>query len=228
MDYSAANTAVWNPVVQCGILAATILLANLLRRKVGFIRRMMMPTAVLGGFILLILKITGLIRVDPVFMEGITYHCIAIGFIATSLRIPSRNEEDRGNLVGLRSGAIIVGSYMIQAVMGLTISILLGYTLIPSLFKAELITDLKRRAQAQQMAAATAAMGGAPGGPAQGDPPAVTMGSSGPDAPGGLVASGPEDEDKKISSMPTNIQKDFNRLPGKAKNALLRVQPGMN
>ncbi|MBO7700029.1 MAG: hypothetical protein J6S47_03015, partial [Eubacteriaceae bacterium] len=136
MDYSAANTAVWNPVVQCGILAATILLANLLRRKVGFIRRMMMPTAVLGGFILLILKITGLIRVDPIFMEGITYHCIAIGFIATSLRIPSRNEEDRGNLVGLRSGAIIVGSYMIQAVVGLTISILLGYTLIPSLFKA--------------------------------------------------------------------------------------------
>ncbi|MBR2781038.1 MAG: sodium:glutamate symporter [Eubacteriaceae bacterium] len=136
MDYSAANTAVWNPVIQCGILAATILLANLLRRKVGFIRRMMMPTAVLGGFILLILKITGLIRVDPIFMEGITYHCIAIGFIATSLRIPSRNEEDRGNLVGLRSGAIIVGSYMIQAVVGLAISILLGYTLIPSLFKA--------------------------------------------------------------------------------------------
>lgn len=98
--------------------------------------------------------------------------------------------------------------------------------LIPK--KAELITDLKRRAQAQQMAAATAAMGGAPGGPVQGGPPAVTMGSGGPDAPGGLVASGPEDEDKKISSMPTNIQKDFNQLPGKAKNALLRVQPGMN
>ena len=136
MDYSAANTAVWNPVVQCGILAATILLANLLRRKVGFIRRMMMPTAVLGGFILLILKITGIIKVDPVFMEAITYHCIAIGFIATSLRIPARSEEDKGNLVGLRSGAVIVGSYMIQAVVGLVISIALGYTLMPSLFKA--------------------------------------------------------------------------------------------
>ncbi|MBO4359516.1 MAG: hypothetical protein J5822_01430 [Eubacteriaceae bacterium] len=136
MDYSAANTAVWNPVVQCGILAATILLANLLRRKVGFIRRMMMPTAVLGGFILLLLKIAGLIKVDPFFMEAITYHCIAIGFIATSLRIPAKSEEDRGNLVGLRSGAVIVGSYMIQAMAGLAISIGLGYTLMPGLFKA--------------------------------------------------------------------------------------------
>ena len=136
MDYSASNSFIWNPIVQSGILAATILLANLVRKNVGFIRKLMMPTAVLGGFILLILKITGLISIDLRFMEAVTYHCIAIGFIATSLRIPSKTEEDKGNLVGLRSGAVIVGSYMIQAVTGLVISILLAYTVMPGLFKA--------------------------------------------------------------------------------------------
>ena len=33
MDYSSANTALWNPMLQIGILAVTILLASVLRRN---------------------------------------------------------------------------------------------------------------------------------------------------------------------------------------------------
>ena len=94
--------------------------------------------------------------------------------------------------------------------------------LIPK--KAELVTELKRRAQAQQMAAAAAAMGGMPAGAPTGSGPPITMGSGGPDAPGGPVAGGPEDETKRIQNMPTNIQQDWNKLPGKAQKALLRVK----
>lgn len=56
MDYSAANQALWNIVIQLGLIAAVILLANLMRQKIPLIRKSLMPVAVLGGFLLLIAK----------------------------------------------------------------------------------------------------------------------------------------------------------------------------
>jgi len=136
MDYSASNTELWSAILQIGIIAATILVANFLRKKVAFIRKTLMPTAVLGGFLLLIAKTLGIINIDNTFMENLTYHCIAIGFIAMSLRVPSKEGVDKGDLVGLKSGAVIVGSYMIQVISGLAISIGLAYTIMPDMFKA--------------------------------------------------------------------------------------------
>lgn len=136
MNYTAANTDLWNPIIQIGIIAATILVANVLRRKIPFIRKSLMPTAVLGGFLLLIVKLLGLIELDLDFMEALTYHGIAIGFIALSLRVPDVSYREKGDRVGLKSGAIIVGSYMIQAVAGLIISLALAYTIKPDMFKA--------------------------------------------------------------------------------------------
>ena len=39
MDFSAANTALWNPIIQIGIIALLILLANVLRRKIKLIQQ---------------------------------------------------------------------------------------------------------------------------------------------------------------------------------------------
>ena len=141
VDYSAANTLLWNAVVQMGIIATTILVANLLRRRFRFIRKSMMPTAVLGGLLLLVVKVIfdkgfGLTFLDNVFLEKLTYHGIAVGFIAMSLRVPERDEKEPMNHVGLRSGATIVSSYMIQGIFGLGISLALAYTVMPNLFKA--------------------------------------------------------------------------------------------
>lgn len=61
MDYSAANHALWNIIVQFGLLAGAILLANILRQKLTFIRKSMIPVAVLAGFLLLFAKILGLV-----------------------------------------------------------------------------------------------------------------------------------------------------------------------
>ena len=62
MDYSAANTDLWNSILQISILAVTILAANVLRRKVPFIRKSLMPTAVLAGFLMLFLKLLGVFQ----------------------------------------------------------------------------------------------------------------------------------------------------------------------
>lgn len=136
MDYSAANVSLWNSVTQIGIIAITIIVANVIRRKVPFVKKSMIPTAVLGGFILLILKLLNVVRVDNTVMEMITYHGIAIGFIALSLRVPDNNEKKKGDYTGLKSGAIIVSTYMVQGVIGLAVSLGLAYTVMPKLFKA--------------------------------------------------------------------------------------------
>lgn len=136
MDYSNANASLWNVIIQFGIIAVVILLSNLLRRKVPVIRNSLMPTAVLGGFILLIVRSAGIFTFDTDFMEKLIYHGIALGFIAMSLRIPEKNIEEKGNFTAPKSGAIIVGSYLIQAIFGLAISIGLAYTVMPGMFKA--------------------------------------------------------------------------------------------
>ena len=90
MDFSSANVGLWNPIVQMGIIAGLILLANTLRQKIRFIRDSLMPTAVLAGFILLLLRTFNIIHVNPSYLESITYHAIALGFIALSLRRPEQ------------------------------------------------------------------------------------------------------------------------------------------
>ena len=135
MDFSAENTALWNWIIQIGVIAGSILLANLLRRKVKFIRKSLMPTAVLAGFILLLLNSLNILNINMQFMEMLTYHCLAIGFIAMSLRIPSK-ESGSGALIGSKSGALIVSTYLVQAIVGLIISLGLAYTIMPDFFKA--------------------------------------------------------------------------------------------
>ena len=135
MDYSAANVLLWNCIIQLGTIAGAILFCNMLRNRIKAIRSAMMPVAVMAGFLLLLLKYTGLIRIDGEFMEILVYHGIALGFIAMSLRVPNK-EANRNDRAALKSGAIIVSSYMVQGVVGLLISIILGYTVMPGLFKA--------------------------------------------------------------------------------------------
>ena len=137
MDFSAANTGLWNFIIQFGLLAGLLLFANILIRKIMFIRKAMIPTAVLGGFIALILRELNMIPLELDFLEKVTYHAIGIGFIALSLRIPAKySEKEKRDLAGLKSGALIVSTYLVQGITGLIISIGLAYTIMPDFFKA--------------------------------------------------------------------------------------------
>ena len=136
MDFSSANNELWSPIIQIGIIAGLVLLANILRRKLLFVRKSMIPTAVLAGFILLLLKTLNLVpMVTTEFLESITYHTIALGFIAMSLRVPEKTLETE-RMIGSKSGALIVSTYLVQALTGLIISIALSWTFMPDLFKA--------------------------------------------------------------------------------------------
>lgn len=139
MDFSASNAQLWRALLQLALLSAVMLFANVVRRKVPFIRKSLLPTAVVGGFFALVVRLTGLVPLDSKFMETMTYHMTAIGFIALALRMPRRSElteAARARHDGLKSGILIVCSYLTQGILGLGITMALGYTIMPDLFKA--------------------------------------------------------------------------------------------
>ena len=136
MEFAFNDAKLWSFIIQMGVLAAIMLLANVMRRKIPFIRKMLMPTAVLAGFIALILRVIGIIKLDNSQLEIVTYHTIAIGFIALSLIIPNRERNFSKAFVGSKTGALIVSYYLLQGVIGLVISIGLAYTIRPDMFKA--------------------------------------------------------------------------------------------
>ena len=137
MNYSAENIALWSPVVQLGIIALLVLVSNILRLKIPFVKKTLMPTSVLAGFLLLGFKYTGLLEINSNLLDSLTYHGIALGFIAMSLRV-SKNDFSQGGGIrtAVNSGAMIVSTYMIQGIIGLIISLGLAYTFKPDMFKA--------------------------------------------------------------------------------------------
>lgn len=135
MDFSASNVDLWRPMIQFGIIAALILASNILCRKIKWIRSCLLPTSVLAGFLMLLLRSFDIFPVDTGFLEAITYHALALGFIALSLRVLDKN-PDGGALHGAKNGALIVSTYLVQALIGLAVSLTLAYTFMPQLFQA--------------------------------------------------------------------------------------------
>ena len=119
MNYSAENIGLWSPVIQLGIIAILVLISNILRLKIPLVKKTLMPTSVLAGFLLLGFKYTGILPIDTNILDALTYHGIALGFIAMSLRVTKSDFSQGGGVrTAVNSGAIIVSSYMIQGVVG--------------------------------------------------------------------------------------------------------------
>ena len=128
-DFTLANyDAVWSFLVQFGSLLLFLLLGNILRRKISFFRKCLVPSALLGGAILLIVNMIGkqfgVILFDNQLMQVITYHCLAIGFAAMSLKTEKSTHKTNPAQV-MEFGALQGGTYMLQAFIGLGITLIL-------------------------------------------------------------------------------------------------------
>lgn len=123
-----SDAYVWTFMGQLAILFIAILAGNVLRTKVPFLKKMYIPAAIIGGFLVLILKqipaLTAL--VDNSTMEIITYHCLGLGFAAMALKT-AKEERKVSTVKVVESGAIMAGGYLIQALIGLVISIIFFY-----------------------------------------------------------------------------------------------------
>ncbi len=130
-DFTLANYgAVWAFLVQLGLLLLFLMLGNILRRTIPLFRKCLIPSALLGGTLLLVVNIIckqfGFALVDNRLMQVITYHCLAIGFAAMSLKTEkSSHKTSKAQVVEF--GALQGGTYMLQAFIGLGITIVLYF-----------------------------------------------------------------------------------------------------
>jgi len=127
----------WNELFQIMLICGLLILAHVIRRNIPFLRKMLIPTSVIAGFIGLGFKylfnetgmqIDGMPLIDSEFMNVITYHALAFGFIA--IGFVSRNKKKVKDGSAVKSGLLIASSYMLQGIVGLAASIILANVFI--------------------------------------------------------------------------------------------------
>ncbi len=127
--FSFWDVEVWSFIITLAILFGAMLLANILRRKIKFFRKSLLPSAVLGGFLALIAdaiykRIFGESMFNLMTLEALTYHGLGLGFIALSWR---HLDGPKVKKDVFNTSTVTVGGYLIQAVLGLSITIILYY-----------------------------------------------------------------------------------------------------
>ena len=133
---------VWAPIALFGTLMISLLGANILKRRVPFLRNSLIPTAVLGGLLLLIISSVYELCTDKLFfnttyfggngastLEVITYHALALGFIATAFKPSSGKHTLKRNGEIFDTGVTTVSTYLLQGVLGLGATILIALVL---------------------------------------------------------------------------------------------------
>ena len=129
------NWGTINYFIYIGLL---LFVGKILKEKIPFLNRIILPTALLAGFIGLLLS-EGFILEQGIiplgraedgsvpFIFEIVYHSIAIGFIALSLK---RDRQETNKKVW-SSGMIIVLTYLLQGLIGLTIVFFIFTNIFP-------------------------------------------------------------------------------------------------
>lgn len=138
------DPTIWGPILLVGVLFASLLLANIIKTKVPFFKKQLIPNSVLGGLMILIIsticfytKGSYLFNL-PIFsqagrgnsvLEVLTYHCLGIGFVAMTLRPSGTKVTKKRSGEVISSGALTVSGYLIQGFFGMIIT-LVAYRII--------------------------------------------------------------------------------------------------
>jgi len=124
---------VWSFVIVLAILFAGMLAANTLRRRIPLLRKSLIPSSVLGGFLILIAdwiyrSVAGRSMFDIATLEALTFHGLGLGFVALAWRkADGRRREKTARRDVFSTSTVVVGSYLLQGIIGLTVTIPLFY-----------------------------------------------------------------------------------------------------
>ena len=142
-DYS-----VWGFFNILAVLLISLLAANALKKAIPVLEASLIPTSVLAGILLLIFSMV----YDQFFnvrffdskiyngsgydyMEMITYHTLALGFIAGSLKTTGGKLSKKRATEIFNTGVTTVSTYLVQAVVGMGITMIAALVL-PGFFQA--------------------------------------------------------------------------------------------
>lgn len=139
--------SVWGVVILFAVILISLLVGNTLKKVIPGLSQSLIPTSVIGGAILLIVAavykaVTGNVFFDEACFGGngssnleiITYHFLALGFIASAFKTSDGKLTKKRNIEIFNTGVTTVSTYLLQGVVGF------GITLIAGLFMAGLFT----------------------------------------------------------------------------------------
>lgn len=140
---------VWGSFNVFSVLLITLLVANMLKKNIKFLRVSLIPTSVLGGLLLIVVAgifkaFTGEIMFDSAFFGGngtitlemLTYHTLALGFIAGSFKASKGKLSKQRTVEIFNTGVTTVSTYLLQAVVGFGITILAALFFMKDFFPA--------------------------------------------------------------------------------------------
>ena len=118
------------------VLMFSLLVANMLKRRIKFLGESLVPTSVLGGALILIVTsayklITGDVLFETAFFGGkgienleiLTYHALALGFVASTFKASKgKLSRQRTNEI-FNTGVTTVATYLLQGTIGMIITI---------------------------------------------------------------------------------------------------------
>lgn len=129
------DSNVWGFIMIISVLLGALLAGNTLKRKIPFLKKSLMPSSVIGGTLLIIIAaiykaIAGEVMFDTAifdykgtaFLEMITYHTLALGFIASTLKITDSHLNKQRTTEIINTGITTVATYLIQGVIGIAIT----------------------------------------------------------------------------------------------------------
>ena len=163
----------WGAFLIIAILFATLLIANILKKAIPFLRNTLLPTSVLAGIMLLLfdaiwtacsgdsffnltINITEKVEVEGILMEAkrqvsifgaqgesgnktletITYHTLALGFIASTLKSSTNHISKKRLGEVIDTGVSTVATYLLQGVVGLLVTFIAAWLFMPGFFEA--------------------------------------------------------------------------------------------
>ena len=124
----------WQLLIDFAYLSLLLILANIIKRKVGWLKNYLVPTAIIAGLLGLVLGNEGfaLIELNTSRLGEIVYHLMALGFISLSLKETVANKTQSS----FNGGIFIVSTYVVQGIIGFAISLFLLKFFKPNLFPA--------------------------------------------------------------------------------------------
>ena len=143
------DSNVWGFFSIFAVLMTSLLAANALKKSSKIISASLIPTSVLAGTILLVIAfvfklVTGNVLWDvklfngagSAYLEMITYHTLALGFIAATLKTTKSHLDKQRTKEIFNTGVTTVSTYLLQATIGLIITITVAAFIIKDLFPA--------------------------------------------------------------------------------------------
>ncbi|MGP0584461.1 S-layer homology domain-containing protein [Paenibacillus timonensis] len=126
MDHS------WSFVIDFTLLSLLMVVSAILKARIPLLRKIIVPTSMVAGILGLIVgpELLGWLRFDIDRLGQLVYHLMAIGFIALSLK----EREMSNSPAVMKSGMLIVSTYLIQGLVGFGLFLLLTEFFYPDMF----------------------------------------------------------------------------------------------